>query len=212
MPKRLGELVLEFATMLVLGIVTVVGIVVYWLVRTIFTPQPPALESKPVPPAAAAVEEPPVVAVVEPREAADAPDPAVPVVATIPQAAAPVREARPRRNYVEFDKVAHFPDLPTKTARCVGMGHYLSDAQRQRLNPGFVIAIPEPTNKHDPNAIVITDPAGRKLGYLSAGQAKSYAPLIQAVGALQLDCRRDGSKLWLDLPNLPALRKYVRTG
>lgn len=139
-------------------------------------------------------------------------DPVPEVVPVVPVSLHPepaFHAKKPRRNYLEFDTVAHFPDLPTKTARCVGMGHYLSDAQRQKLNPGFVLAIPEPTNRHDANAIVIADPAGRKLGYLSAGQAKSYAPLIQALGALQLDCRRDGIKLWIDLPNLPALRKRV---
>lgn len=119
------------------------------------------------------------------------------------------RAAKPRRTHIEYGEAAHFPDLPTKSARCVGMGQYLSEAQRQRLNPGFVIAVTEPQNKHDPNAIVIADPAGRKLGYLSAGHATSYAPLIQAVGALRLDCRMDGMKLWMDLPILPALRERI---
>lgn len=192
------EFVIAFAVAVVVVIV---------MVRAMRRPRPPAEEVQLAGPSAAA--EPtlsaagvnPVPVVVDPLaapnlKASRRPDPTP-------------RAAKPRRTHIAYGAVAHFPDLPTKPARCVGMGQYLSEAQRQRLNPGFVIAIPEPDNKHDPQAIIIADPAGRKLGYLSAGHATSYAPLIQAVGALRLDCHMDGMKLWMDLPILPALRDRV---
>lgn len=50
----------------------------------------------------------------------------------------------------------------------------------RRLSPGPVAGVtvkPEPTNKHDKNALLV-EVQGKKAGYLSAYQAKRYRPMI----------------------------------
>jgi hypothetical protein len=115
-------------------------------------------------------------------------------------------ETQIKRHHIRYERLEYFPDLPHKVVRCVGMGHYLSTAERNRLNLSIAIAVPEPTNRVDKSAVAIINHDGRKLGYLSKAQAASYAPIIAKMGALQLDCRMDGSQIMLSLPTLPALR------
>ncbi|MGJ3403221.1 HIRAN domain-containing protein [Glutamicibacter sp. Je.9.36] len=67
----------------------------------------------------------------------------------------------------------------------------------------------EPRNKIDPNAVKIMTLEGKKIGYLPAGLAKNYSPLIKQIGELRLDCRMVGIQLWMDVPHLVSLRKQL---
>lgn len=116
------------------------------------------------------------------------------------------REPRVKRQYIRYERLEYFPDLPHKIVRCVGMGNYLTPGERNRLDLSTAIAVPEPTNPVDKNAVAIINDEGRKLGYLSTAKAAGYAPIIAKLGALQLDCRIDGSQIMLSLPTLSALR------
>lgn len=55
------------------------------------------------------------------------------------------------------------------------------------------------------SAVVRDD--SRKVGYLSEGQARTLAPILDGLDPLQVTCPLDGSKLWLDLPAPAALIK-----
>jgi HIRAN domain len=116
------------------------------------------------------------------------------------------RQPRVKRHYIRYERLEYYPDLPHKIVRCVGMGSYLTPGERNRLDLSTAIAAPEPTNPVDKNAVAIINGDGRKLGYLSAAKAAGYAPIVAKLGALQLDCRMDGSQIMLSLPTLPALR------
>ncbi len=61
-----------------------------------------------------------------------------------------------------------------------------------------VSVVPEPTNKVDPNALMIRDPEGKTMGYVPAELAKQMAPMlkdevIKLLGAKVLEVDREGS-------------------
>lgn len=115
-----------------------------------------------------------------------------------------------KRHVVKYPAPATFPDLPTKQARCVGQMHYLSDKERDKLDVHTVVIVRDTLNPVDSdNALAVLRHDGRKLGYLSSAQAKAYAPTIESLGALEVPCRVEGSRLWIDLPTLPAIKKAV---
>jgi hypothetical protein len=64
-------------------------------------------------------------------------------------------------------------------------------------------------NSADPNAVAVVRDDSRKVGYLSEAQARTLAPLLNGLESLQVSCRVDGSRLWLDLPAPTALRKAL---
>lgn len=114
-------------------------------------------------------------------------------------------------HHVAFPEPASFQGLSVKRVRAVGQGFYLTWQERESLALDEVVAVRDPENPVDPNAVAIVRwDDGRKLGYISRAQAAGYAPLIEQVGALRLDCRVDGSRLWLHLPRLPELRAAVQ--
>lgn len=119
------------------------------------------------------------------------------------------REERVRVHYLEAGEAASFRGLPTRRLRTVGSGHYLTWRERDRLQMVQAILIREPSNPVDPNAVAILRGDGRKVGYLSKARASAYCELIGALGALRVECAVDGSKLWLTMPTVPALRAAV---
>lgn len=50
----------------------------------------------------------------------------------------------------------------------------------------------------------------RKVGYISQAKARALAPILDELGTLQIECRVDGSRLWLDLPTASALRTAAK--
>jgi hypothetical protein len=64
-------------------------------------------------------------------------------------------------------------------------------------------------NTADPNAVAVIRDDFRKVGYLAEAQARTLAPILDALDSLQVTCRLDGSKLRLDLPAPEALKKAL---
>lgn len=113
---------------------------------------------------------------------------------------------------VVFDptSVQWFPDLESRSMRVVGVGHYLEGAERDQWRSQRVVLVAEPSNPVDANAVTVALLGGRKVGYLSAGTAKLYQPLLLELGPISVPSRADGRKLWIDVPRVPALRKLSR--
>lgn len=105
----------------------------------------------------------------------------------------------------------YYPELPVRSTKCAGMSNHMSQKKREEFNPPYVIAKAEPRNKVDPNAVKIMTLEGKKIGYLPAGLAKSFSPLIKQLGELRLDCRMVGNQLWMDVPQVVELRKKIAT-
>lgn len=114
-----------------------------------------------------------------------------------------------KRHKVNFGQPASFPELKTTPRRCVGQGYYLSDRERQALDMHLAFLVRDKRNPADPNAVAVVRDDFRKVGYLSEAQARTLAPILDGLDSLQVSCRLDGSKLWLDLPAPAALRKAL---
>ena len=99
-------------------------------------------------------------------------------------------------------------DLPTREYSVVGMEHHLTKRQIQTINPPFLVAVPEPTNHHDRNAVKITDPSGRKVGYMTAGLAQYYHEPIKQLGSLRMECRKSNGRLHYQIPKWQDLAKH----
>lgn len=108
--------------------------------------------------------------------------------------------------HLEFPPPAIFPNIDTRRMRCVGVSYHLTMAERDMFRVKSLIAVHEPMNTSDKNAVAILTDAGRKVGYLPKATAKRYAPTIAALGALRICCTIEDLKVQLDLPLLPALR------
>lgn len=103
--------------------------------------------------------------------------------------------------------------LPAKRLRIRGTWAAVPDSQRTKVGGDQYELRREPRNKHDKQAIAIFW-EGRKVGYVSAAKASAMAPLLDATGALTFVVAGAGaydgtSRLFVDLPSLPALREYV---
>lgn len=101
--------------------------------------------------------------------------------------------------------------LDSRRLRVVGVSHYLGEGER--IAAWTFQLVREPNNEHDENAIAVTLTDGRKVGYVSAKQAESYAPLLDRLGSRFLvtavgSAGTTSSRLWVDLPRLGALRVF----
>lgn len=114
-----------------------------------------------------------------------------------------------KRHKVDYGNAALFPELSTTPRRCVGQGYYLSDRERGALDMHVAVLVRDKRNSADPNAVAVVRNDFRKVGYLSEAQASKLAPILDEVGSLQVSCRVDGSRLWLDLPAPTVLRKAL---
>lgn len=114
-----------------------------------------------------------------------------------------------KRHKVDYGKPAYFPELSTTPRRCVGQGYYLSERERRALDMHLAFLVRDKRNASDPNAVAVVRDDFRKVGYLSGAQALKLAPLLDTVDSLQVSCRVDGSKLWLDLPSWSVLKKAL---
>lgn len=112
--------------------------------------------------------------------------------------------------WFDLESIRSFPRLETRAMRVVGLGHYLTGTERHEWVRQAVVLLPEPGNPVDTLAVAVARPDGRKVGYISAGTAKQYQPVLLNVGPVKVISRRDGMKLWVDVPRLPELRKATR--
>lgn len=114
-----------------------------------------------------------------------------------------------KRHKVNYGKPLSFPDLKTTPRRCVGQGYYLSDRERSSLNMHLAFLVRDKRNVADPSAVAVVRDDFRKVGYLSEAQARALAPILDGLNSLQVSCRVEGSRLWLDLPAPAALSKAL---
>lgn len=102
-------------------------------------------------------------------------------------------------------------DLPASEFGIQGYSFYV-EAKSEQINDVYRL-VREPANKHDSNAIAVFN-GPRKIGFVSATKAASYAPLLDSISAdtfLIGGVVRDRGKMLLLLPSLPALRKVLKT-
>ncbi|WP_394801303.1 HIRAN domain-containing protein [Brevibacterium zhoupengii] len=90
------------------------------------------------------------------------------------------------------------------------MGNYCTDEYRRTRHPGSVVIQAEPTNPVDSNAVTVASRQGKRLGYMSAGNAKAYHGVVASLGAIEVPCTEDGLKWWMEIPTLPSLRKVAQ--
>lgn len=114
-----------------------------------------------------------------------------------------------KRHKMSYGEPSFFPELKTTPRRCVGQGFYLSDRERRELQMHIAFLVSDKGNIADPNAVAVIRDDFRKVGYLSEAQARTLAPVLEGLESLQVSCRVDGSRLWLDLPAPTALTKAL---
>jgi hypothetical protein len=126
-----------------------------------------------------------------------------------PVAVAPVPEE------IDQTLVADLRDLPSTRYRIKGSAYVVSDANRERFGGTEYQLRREPRNRHDALAIAIYG-QGHKVGYISAARAASIAPLLDELPEIAFTVSGAGVattsiRLWVDVPSLPSLRKYVKS-
>lgn len=98
-------------------------------------------------------------------------------------------------------------DEAERSFRVVGSSHWVPQdvVWQYQLNVFFLHR--EPDNPYDENAIAVYG-GERKFGYLSAGAAAQYAPLLDQIGADFIVARdnKDLARMWFRLPRVPVLR------
>lgn len=89
-----------------------------------------------------------------------------------------------------------------------GISHWVDDSDIAKS--GQLYLRREPSNEHDVNAVAVYAET-RKVGYLSAGRAKSYAPLLDQLGGQAVVSRDESrSRASFFLPPIPEMRKIVK--
>lgn len=106
--------------------------------------------------------------------------------------------------------------LASNRLRIVGSSYWVSDAGRRTHGGTEYLLIREPKNKHDPNAVAVYG-RGRKVGHLSAKKAETLAPILDSLEGYDAfkvggaGTEENSSRLWADIPSLPALRAFAAT-
>jgi len=111
--------------------------------------------------------------------------------------------------------IVNLRGLAAIRARIVGSANWIEDADRSVFGGVDYLLIREPSNTHDHNAIAVYG-RGRKIGYVSAAKAAALSPILDR---LRFDAFRisgasvteNSSRLWADLPSVPALRAFAET-
>lgn len=125
------------------------------------------------------------------------------------------RSSEPRikvsRLEAESLQVRDLRQLTSKRVRIVGSSNWVIDAERSKYGGSEYLLVREPKNEYDPNAVAVYG-KGRKVGYVSAAKAASFAPILDSLPEdaflVSGTSTVEGSlRLWVDLPSVPALRK-----
>lgn len=103
-------------------------------------------------------------------------------------------------------------DLRALESRRVGIAGVGRRVSKPVLAWSFLLER-EPDNPHDANAVMVRLLDGRHVGYVPASIAASYAPLLDGIGDQFLvsgvgNAGTTSSRMWVDLPRIPALRKF----
>jgi hypothetical protein len=98
--------------------------------------------------------------------------------------------------------------------RIRGSAYAMTDKQRVYFGGAEYVLVREDDNPHDENAIAIYGKA-LKVGYVSASKAAGLAPLIDTLAAQSFivsgaGVTSDSIRLWVDVPSVVALRRYVK--
>jgi hypothetical protein len=104
--------------------------------------------------------------------------------------------------------------LDSVRMRVKGVAHWITFDERAKFGAQEYLLVREPKNAADASAVAVYG-RGRKVGFVSASRAASMAPLLDTLGA---DAYRVGgsgasehsSVLWVDVPKLDGLRRFVR--
>lgn len=102
--------------------------------------------------------------------------------------------------------------LPAARFRIVGTAYWLRNSERARYGGQRYVLVREPENEHDANAVAVFG-KGRKVGHLSAAKAAAVASELDRLGAAGFvvsgaSVSPQSSRLWVDIPRLPALRSF----
>jgi hypothetical protein len=140
--------------------------------------------------------------------------PVAPPVAPLSRAKAPTAAKIPAPVELDPAQVADLRDLPSARYRIKGSAFVVTDANRERFGGTEYQLRREPKNRHDAHAIAIYG-QGHKVGYISAAKAASIAPLLDELPEDAFTVGGAGVvgnsiRLWVDVPSLPALRRFVK--
>jgi hypothetical protein len=96
------------------------------------------------------------------------------------------------------------PVIPLITCRIAGTGHHCTADTRSELRDGLAVDLRrEADNEHDPDAIAVVTPDGRRLGYLPRRRNEVIARLLDAGKPLTATIREwsrpDDESPWLDI-------------
>jgi hypothetical protein len=110
--------------------------------------------------------------------------------------------------------VCDLREVASTRTRIKGVSFYVSDEERSEFGGQAYLLIREPENDDDGNAVAVYG-KGRKLGYISSAKSASFAPLLDTHGADAFliggeNVTEASNQLWIDLPNVVALRKFTR--
>ncbi|GGE86520.1 HIRAN domain-containing protein [Mycetocola zhadangensis] len=98
--------------------------------------------------------------------------------------------------------------------RIVGSAYCLTHKERDTFGGAEYLLKPEPENKHDPHAIAVYG-RGRKVGYVSSAKASALSGILatmpfDAFRIAGASTTESSSRMWADLPRLPALRTFAK--
>ncbi len=106
--------------------------------------------------------------------------------------------------------------LESTRMRIKGQAFWVTVAERSEFGGVEYWLVREPKNEHDSNAVAVYG-RGRKLGYVSAARAALLAPLLDSMRAEAFAVTKtgasaeQGTRMWVDIPKVDALRKFVRS-
>lgn len=125
-----------------------------------------------------------------------------------------VQELRAKRIDPSTLRVLSLSALDSTRLRVKGSAYQLTAAERHRFGGKRYLLVRESENEYDPNAVAVYG-NGRRVGYLSAAKAEALAPLLDQLDADAFEVAgagttADSMKLWVDLPKITELRRFLR--
>lgn len=122
-----------------------------------------------------------------------------------------------RRRKVKLDELRtmDLSALDSVRMRIKGSAYAVSDAERRRQGGFEYLLIREPDNEADPSAVAVYGMKGVRVGYVSTARAASLSPLLAQLDVDAFKVSGAGATassivLWVDVPRVDALRKFVR--
>lgn len=111
--------------------------------------------------------------------------------------------------------VVDLTELDSVRMRVKSQAFWVTAAERSKFSGGDFWLVREPTNEHDASAVAVYG-RGRKLGYVSSARAAMIAPFLDALPGDAFKVAgagigEQGTRMWVDVPKVDALRKFTRT-